>query len=686
MLLILPVTLYCLFLYERKHLETADALCRSVLVSQVFVLIVNNLLSIFHVLNGTSVFLSYLLFFVCILILYGHRYGSRPEFLFFLKKKERTGEKEPVSSRILCGVLIAFMAGLSLVLLYGAIFTVPYNYDSMTYHLARIGHWIDFESVNHYVCNIDRQIYSPVLAEYNLLHILLLSGNDSFANFLQYAAMLITAYFVYQTARKLGATKLFSYFGAFVFLFMPLTISQAITTQNDLFGAMFFVLFLYELLDVIYLPNITLEKTQAAQIMRLGIWVGLAYLAKTSICASMLFFMPWLLTVCLKRKDEVGKLLGSVGIAAGAIVVTIAETLIRTFLSGGRLMMDTASGDISVATKNVSYILVNILKNFSLLITQHLYRPLNGFVYRLAIGLGEKLHVEVNNEAIAFHGFDFLHHMNMGEDMYSHDKTPSAFAAYFAVCAGVLMLILLVQCLYFSKKNKTLPLSERIDIKQPLHILGFEISVWLSFGFIMALLRWQPWGTRLLYPALAMTVIGSTVVFDFYLTKAKRTTAYAVVAVLSLLVFALALPSVSYNLTQANAFVENGCKDRMDYYYFGNHQEGNFRTMLELSKDRGDEDIGVSISGDGYDYPLWLEYHNGYSAAKLRHIIVEFEDTKDGSGSVIAKTGSTSDAPDAILFSQKGDFGPDDELSYGGCTYRCVWASEDRASSYFVRN
>ncbi len=35
-------------------------------------------------------------------------------------------------------------------------------YDSMTYHLARIGHWIDNGSVDYYVTNIDRQLYSPV--------------------------------------------------------------------------------------------------------------------------------------------------------------------------------------------------------------------------------------------------------------------------------------------------------------------------------------------------------------------------------------------------------------------------------------------------------------------------------------------------------------------------------------------
>ena len=73
---------------------------------------------------------------------------------------------------------------LGIILLVGALFTVPYNYDSMTYHLGRIGHWIDNGSVAHYVSCIDRQIYSPVMSEYEMLHMFLLNGNDSFLNLL----------------------------------------------------------------------------------------------------------------------------------------------------------------------------------------------------------------------------------------------------------------------------------------------------------------------------------------------------------------------------------------------------------------------------------------------------------------------------------------------------------------------
>lgn len=700
MLLITPVTWYTVFLYEKRRMEFADALCKTILLSQIFVLVTNNLLSFFHALTGSWIFLCYLAVFLWTMYLYGRRYGSVPAFWPAGSKKKPV---TPPGDRFLCGVFFLSVLIMAIVLLYGAVFTVPYNYDSMTYHLARVGHWIDHRSVAHYTSNIDRQIYSPVLAEYNLLQIMLLGGNDTFVNFLQYASLLAAAYFIYAILQKLGTSRLSSYFGAFVFFFMPLTISQAITTQNDLFAALILLLFLYELLDVIYAPSLSISirskkpsrqsaehavhpaegTSQTARIARLGIWVGLAYLAKTSVCASQLFFLPWLFLVCVKRKDKIRDLFFSVCIAAAAILVTIAETLLRTFHSGGKLMMDTASGDIMVATKNISYILVNILKNYSLLITQHLYRPLNGFVYRLAIGLGEKLHVEVNNEAIAFHGFDFLRHMNMGEDMYSHDKTPSAFAAYLAFFGGILLLILLIQCLHFQKKNKTLPKGEHIDIKEPSRIVGFGISAWLSFGFIMALLRWQPWGSRLMYPALVATIPAAVSVLDFYLRHAKRTTAYTVLSVLGLLAFTLAIPSVSYNLREADAFLAAGCRNRMDRYYENNHQEAMFRRMSELAKEDGAKRIGLSISGDGYDYPLWLEFHTAIPDARLEHVI--FSETGTGLKEDTAHPPFGGRDFDALLFSQKGTHTPGDTVTCGGATFLCIEVSEDQASAYYTR-
>lgn len=664
MILILPAAVAAIYAYVKLHTkETAEAVARTVLFFEALVLVITNLFSLCHALNRYTVFFSWLFVLFLFTLLYGREHGL-PDFMtrsVGIMKAAASGTDDGRKIRLLMWGLLAV---LSLALLIGAIFTVPYNYDSMSYHLARIGYWMDHQSVAHYVSNIDRQIYSPVLAEYNLLHLMLLSRNDTFVNFLQYVSMFVTAYFIYQSARRLGTNRTFSLFGAFVFMMMPLTISQSITTQNDLFATVFFAIFVYELIGVVQWDKIVLNREQVLTIVLLGLTVAYAYLAKTSVCASMLFFMPWLLIARLRKKDRFGKLAGSVGIAAVSIALPVSETWIRTYLSSGSLMTSTASGDIMVATKNISYILVNILKNFSLLITQHIYRPLNGFVYRIAIGAGQLLGVEVNNEAIAFHGFDFLRHMNMGDDMYSHDKTPSAFAAYLAVAAGILLLALLVR-LIVGRKKKTEGTKKQWGLS-----LGYAVSAWLSLGFIMALLRWQPWGTRLMYPALAMTVIMSANLLWLFIGKLKKQIQNGILLVLILLCTLLAVPSVTYNMEPAADFLQAGCEDRLSYYFTYNQRRESYEELLRHAEAEGVADIGLLISGDGYDYPLWLMFHEEYPQGKLRHIIAE-----DG---VVGNT----DAPEAILMVEREELSVGDLYEYGGAEYICTYVHEGNHDAY----
>lgn len=706
MIIVFIISFYMIYQYVSckvnagyGKMQRAEVWFRTIVLFEAIVLILTNVLSILHIMTRAVDFVAWLVITIIFAFLYGKNKkdrdllptNSNDLFLKNVGKKSASEKREfgksksekSKSEKAFIWIMLVILGVLSLVLLFGAIFTVPYNYDSMTYHLARIGYWIDHKSVAHYITNIDRQVYSPVLVEYNLLHMMLLSGNDTFLNFFQYFCMFAAAYFIYKCAQKLGVNRLFALFGAFIFMLMPLTISQSITTQNDLFAALIFILFVYKLLDVICYDKIILNAEQTLDIVMLGLLVGYAYLAKTSVCASMVMFMPWLLIARLRKKDDFKKLIGSVGIALASIVVTISETLIRTFLSSGSLMTSTASGNIMVATKNVKYIIVNILKNFSMLITQNYYRPLNGFIYRIAIGAGEKLQVEVNHEAIAFHGFDFLHHMNMGDDMYSHDKTPSAFVAYLAVIAGVILIGMIVTTmikrLAHRKAQETSSGGNQIkqellsggnQINQESIAIGFSISAWLSLGFIIALLRWQPWGTRLMYPALAVTVIMSVDMLYCLMRHWKKPVVTTVLGILIVLSTMLAVPSVTYNLQPAVEFVKGGCQNRINQYFKSNHREDGYAKMIELAQNDQAKDIGLIISGDGYDYPLWLMLRKDYSEAKLRHLI------KENASDVTQK------APDCIFMIERDVLEIGETFEYAGIVYTCEYKNDTSGDCY----
>ncbi len=646
-----------LYYFWQKGEEFANALGKSLLIFHALVVLFTNILSIGSNLNRRTAFVVWALTFVVFTGLGIKKFGKE-----YFRLQQKPAFDAAKLSKIETGLFVLSLI-LVLTLFIGAIFTVPYNYDSMTYHLARIGRWIDHGNVNYYLTTIDRQLYSPVLSEYNMLYLFLLSKGDMWLNMYQYVNMIVTAYYFYKVARMLGTDRKFSMFGVFVFLSMPLTISQSITTQNDLSAAMWYVLFLYYLLWFIRAEKLSFAKETRKELIEklicVGATVGFAFLMKVSVCASMVFFVPWLVVVCIRRKDKIKDLLLCALTAGGVLVVTVSETLIRTYMACGSFIASTTSGDIMVATKNVSYIIVNILKNYSLLITQHLWTWINGFIYRIAISVGALLHVEVNNVAIAFHGFDFITYLNTGDDMYSHDRTSSAFAAYFAFLAGVLLVIALVILLVKKLRRK--------EGRQMQISYGFVISAWLGFGFIMALLRWQPWGSRLMYPALAVTVLAGVHILGAFCSRMKKKE--IVIIPLALLSLILCLAPLEYNMQQAKKYIAGGCESRTKFYFENNKRHSSYRQLLKEVKAMKAKDVAVVISGDGYDYPLWKMFRDSYPKATLRHVLVD--DTN-----MVLTEAETAEEPDCILWIERGRLEIGQTLDYNGTTYVCVFVAD----------
>ena len=690
MIIILPVVFISMwYVLYKKERNLIEGLVQAEILYHVALLVLTNVFSIGNLLNRLTVLSGWLvvLFFVFFIAAEQGLLFAKGENRLTKGLSQNTFAKEKRDSGVKSlrqwwqkfslpeKTMFTIMGVLFVVLFAGAVFTVPYNYDSMTYHLGRIGHWIDQGSVNHYVTNIDRQIYSPVMSEYEMLHMFLLAGSDSFLNLLQYFSMIVTAIILYAVARKLGTGRSFSMLAAFLFVTMPLTISQSITTQNDLLAAMWFAIFLYYFVDFINVPQITFDREQKKKLVLIGASVAFAFLTKTSICASMLFFMPWLVVVCLMRKDKILRLLQSALLAGGTLVVLISETLIRTYLSCGRLMADTTSANIMVSTKNVKYIIVNICKNFSLLITQHLIRPLNGVVYRFAIRVGSLLQVDFNNEAISYHGFDFLHHMNMGEDMYSHDKTPSAVVTYLALLAGIVLVVAVVALCVSKLRGKAVTEKGEAVAAQKQEknswynrmSIGFAVSAWLSLGFIMALLRWQPWGTRLMYPALAMTVIMTANVAGAVLKEGTKAGQVGLAFLIVLSTLFCISPTV-YNMQPAVENLQAGCENRMRRYFRFNDRYTAYNQLIDKTEELGFKTIGLSISGDGYDYPLWLMYRKEDADVLLYHVILDEDDTEN--------IDNQTKQPDCILYVEHGAISVGEQKTYHGTAYECVYVSD----------
>jgi hypothetical protein len=132
------------------------------------------------------------------------------------------------------GILVAGMAAL---LVASAARYEPNNRDSMTYHLARVAHWIQNGSVAPYPTNINRQNLLSPGAEYLLLGLQVVSGTDRLANFVQLVAWLMLVCAAPPLARLAGAPRRLAPWAAVLVAALPMGVLQATSTQNDLVAA-----------------------------------------------------------------------------------------------------------------------------------------------------------------------------------------------------------------------------------------------------------------------------------------------------------------------------------------------------------------------------------------------------------------------------------------------------------------
>jgi len=105
-------------------------------------------------------------------------------------------------------------------------------------------HWIQNQSVYPYPTNNLRQISFSPGASYLTLQVILLSGNDYFANCIQWIAFLGSIICVSLIVRALIGEK-HQWLGAFLTACFPMAIMQSTTTQNDLVTAFWILCYTY---------------------------------------------------------------------------------------------------------------------------------------------------------------------------------------------------------------------------------------------------------------------------------------------------------------------------------------------------------------------------------------------------------------------------------------------------------
>ncbi|EKE04787.1 MAG: hypothetical protein ACD_20C00003G0014 [uncultured bacterium] len=212
-----------------------------ILVSQIIVSI--EILSMTKQVTPSGLLFCNIIVFILSIYYWKHKQSPRIDFqeIRLIKDKIYQAVKK---DKILLLLAIFFIFS-SLISLLLTIIAPTNSADSMSYHLARIGFWIQNETLAHFETSSIRQIILPINSEILMLWSMVFFKKDYLSIFPQYLAYLGCIFTVFSYLRYLNISTRRILWTIFVFASLPVVILESVSAQTNLLVAFFLFTSLY---------------------------------------------------------------------------------------------------------------------------------------------------------------------------------------------------------------------------------------------------------------------------------------------------------------------------------------------------------------------------------------------------------------------------------------------------------
>lgn len=458
-------------------------------------------------------------------------------------------------------------------LLFVALYYPPNNWDSMTYHMPRVMHWIQNENVDYYFTHNDRQLYSGPLAEYVILHLYLITNSDILSNLVQYFSLIISTVSIFLITKKLKLNAGSYWLPIVLAISTPAAIMQSTSTQNDLVVASL-------LLSTVYYG---FSKSW----FLFSVSLGLGMLTKNTYA---FFILPFCIYFGLNWLKIYG-----VKIIHWFVFFILAVVLINSVI----WYRNYKYFGFPFGSKYVSNLVLNkshSLKNVSSVLVRNI---------GMQLGLPSGRYNSVVDKVV----FAFHDAVNVGSSIPETTHYSMPYQTQFAIHEDLsgnfaLMVLIIFSSIIFIFVDRTL-LPYFLCMSGGLFLYTFTF-------------KWQPWGTRLLLPWFMISIPFVSVVVEKIFEKYKK---IGVLLVLLLVVSALPFVAGSgryfgglHTTTDSNRQVVPlplfGREGRQSRYFFA--RQPLLTEMEGISKvvKNGDySDVYLDLKYDSWEYPWWIFFN-----------------------------------------------------------------------------
>jgi hypothetical protein len=504
--------------------------------------------------------------------------------------------------------LLLFAAAILISVLAGIAITLPTtNYDSMTYHMARVMHWIDQQSVSYYPTMNGRQLESGPWAEYSMANLYLLQGNDQLVNLVQWFSMLSSVIATCLIARQLlpgwkqtalasdavivhlHTRQRITALTCILVATLPIGIVESVTTQNDYATAGWLACLMCIALALFFDP------TNLWYLLGVGGALALGFLTKATMAlfaAPLVAVLVVFLLVRLGRNWLRLRLLLILGISF--VLINGPQMQRNSTLYGSPL---GSPGTVQLQ-RNQSFTfsgtMSNVIRNLSL---------------HTATGI-EPITRYLNNVVLLAHSFT-------GRSL--NDQETTFIYSPFELQAGFIhgdsdannpyhlfLIFITFACLIAANR--------RPDPKLLLYG-GIIVASFILFCFY---LRWQPWHSRF---HLAFFVLFSPLVAIVLVSALPRWIPFAI----SFGLIYLAFMCLAYNGTRPINMERNFTQLPREQQYFMEH-EALYTPYIATAEDiitSGCKEVGLNLQFDEWEYPIWMLLRNRGFEGRIYNVGVQ---------------------------------------------------------------
>ena len=482
---------------------------------------------------------------------------------------------------------IGFIVASVLITFFIAIFAVPSLWDAHSYHMPRIVHWAQNQSVEYYPTHIQRQLWSSPGAEFITVQFYVLDGTDRFLALVPWTAFVVSIVTSSLIAKELGAPPRGQLMASMFAASIPGAIAQATGSEVEIIAAMWICCFVWLSLRLIKRNDFNWPL-----VILTGSSLGLALLTKPTV---YLFTAPFLVWFAVDSFSRSGQRAITVCLAVGVIAMGLNAFQYRRNLGlYGKAVGGPGSGGTQNKTRSFGRMASNVVRNSAL----HFGTRSPGFnvaLFNAIAGSHRALGIPLNDSSNSLAGPG-----NFEPVVMTFSEVTVGSPIHVVVFTAAVIFFIL----YRRYRSQT-------------QLLVFAVAVGTGYLLFCVVLKWGPWNTRLHLPLLILASAPAGWWIGSLRARGSR-------MVLTGFLCLGAIPPLFLNpdrsLVRHHPVYEIPRPER--YFVEVSNKYQSYRGAADYIAAAGCRQIALWTGWNDWEYPLWALLRDRSFHVEIRHVQV----------------------------------------------------------------